>query len=419
MQTTYEFLFQYKDLAEAIVARLTKRAKRLGVVFSATVSPEFTRSVETPDWDHATNVLNQTTGVFERTPKIVVTLFGEVTFDVEQIALPGWRLLGVLTPMPTEDGGVVIYPTAVPGEELPSDVREWTLRCDKCGTSRRRTETFIVKNEATGEVKNVGRNCLADFLGVDPSRYLTHFDFISDIVGIESEFGSFSGRQSDFKTVREVFAFTAAAVRVKGWMSRGRADEVSGTATSSWVSLLFRGLDRYSSPDEIEFVHNTKVEEADYAAADAARDWWIANTETSDYAQNGALIARAGVVIPKAWGLAVSLLPVWQKKIADEAAQVELNKGITNEYVGTIKKRQEFEVIVLGVRDFDSDFGLRSLVTMKASTGHILKWWASGGAPDEFRSTQGGQVIKIKGTPKEHSEYNGRKETTLSRVAAV
>ncbi len=402
VRTTYEFLWQYRDLAEAIVKRLTKRAKRLGVEFSATISPEFTRRHETtPD----------------AVGNTVVYLYGEVTFDVARLKLPGWKLLGVITPMPTEDGGVVLYPTAVPGETLPADVREWTMKCDKCGTSRRRTETFIVQSDA-GEVKQVGRNCIADFLGVDPSSYLTNFDFQRDIGSIGDEFGSFSGRR-DFDTLDSVLAHTAAVVRVKGWMSKGRAFETNATPTSGWVQLLIAGPDRYSSDEERAFCRDTKVTDADRDAAADAREWWMQNTETSDYAQNGALLARAGVVIPKAYGLAVSLLPVWQKRIADDAAKAELNKGTVNEYVGVIGKRQEFEVVILTVKDFDSDWGMKSLVTMKATTGHVLKWWAAGGAPEEVRNTQGGEVIKIKGTPKQHSEYNGRRETTLSRVAVV
>src|SRR3972149_3916096 len=52
----------------------------------------------------------------------------------------------------------------VPGETLPESWRRADQKCDHCGLIRKRNETFVVRHE-DGTLKQIGRQCIADFLG--------------------------------------------------------------------------------------------------------------------------------------------------------------------------------------------------------------------------------------------------------------
>jgi hypothetical protein len=66
----------------------------------------------------------------------------------------------------TSDGNLI---AAVPGYEVPRHYRNAAPACDHCATLRRRSQTFLI--ESRDGVKQVGRSCLGDFLGMnDPHR---------------------------------------------------------------------------------------------------------------------------------------------------------------------------------------------------------------------------------------------------------
>ena len=52
---------------------------------------------------------------------------------------------------------------SVPGVELDG-WRPEVSECDHCGTTRRRSATYLVEHE-DGSRKQVGSSCMADFLG--------------------------------------------------------------------------------------------------------------------------------------------------------------------------------------------------------------------------------------------------------------
>ena len=71
----------------------------------------------------------------------------------------GWEFMATLEHLQ----GINVV-RAIPGIELPESFQTSKPFCDHCKKHRGRKETFIVKSEA-GELKQVGRACLKDYLG--------------------------------------------------------------------------------------------------------------------------------------------------------------------------------------------------------------------------------------------------------------
>lgn len=77
----------------------------------------------------------------------------------------GWSFVGTLNH--TVEGNVV---RAIPGLEVPVQFRNRRPVCDHCNCDRNRRDTYIVRHD-DGTHKQVGSNCLKDFLGhTDPSK---------------------------------------------------------------------------------------------------------------------------------------------------------------------------------------------------------------------------------------------------------
>jgi len=73
--------------------------------------------------------------------------------------LAGWSLVAKIEWL--EDERLI---SCVPGETCPEQYRTGAFNCDWCNTNRRRKETFVLRHE-NGEHKQVGRQCIRDFLG--------------------------------------------------------------------------------------------------------------------------------------------------------------------------------------------------------------------------------------------------------------
>jgi hypothetical protein len=163
--------------------------------------------------------------------------------------LNGWEFVAVLQPVADEDGkelGNILR--NVPGCEhsVPENYRAAESRCEHCNTWRRRNETFVLRSDA-GVWKQVGRNCLADFLGhASPERYAAMAEILfdaADLAGLaEDEDWEGGHRHINRFAAEEVLAVASTAVRTVGWTSRKVAREFQKSkATADLVSGWFYG----------------------------------------------------------------------------------------------------------------------------------------------------------------------------------
>lgn len=105
-------------------------------------------------------------------------------------------------------------------------------------------------------------------------------------------------------------------------------------------------------------------------------------------------------------------------KLAGEAAKPK-EVLPPSEWQGTVGVRQHFTVRLLKVVTLQSDFsGTLFLHLFRDEQGNDYKWTTStrlatvnGGTVEE------GSVYRVKATVKKHTEYKGRKQTVVNRVA--
>ena len=323
----------------------------------------------------------------------------------DTVKLNGWRLAAVLEPV---DENMLV--NLVPGEEsIPHEYRAFNLSCDHCGTKRRRNKVYLVAHD-DGSFKRVGSSCLHDFLGHDPAALLAAaeawraLDEDAGDPGRRPDFADWCRAEPAVETDR-LIATTAIVMRRFGWVSRKVArDHGDREATADFVWAIL--TDPTYGRRMIE-KHGLTPDEAALDLAKRARMWAeeLSETEPTEYLYDLGVACRSGVVIHATAGFVASVFVAYNRHVEARATD-----SATSEHVGEIGERLEMNLEVMTCKHFDSAYGVRTLVKFKSVEGSILVWWATG-----ERVVKNGERFAVRGTVKEHKEYRGVKETTITR----
>lgn len=400
IHTTIPVLTDRLDDALAALKKISKKAKRYGVPFSAFKAPARMDEVEYTDREGRTRKY--------RVSVTPITIAGEkpVVGDYEFVA----------SIEHTDSGNFV---DCVPGAEVPERYRTTASHCDHCHTSRQRKNTFVVRSQTDGSFMQVGRSCLRDFLGTDnPEHILSLFAILRDIEesrGGWCDLGRAGATWSD--EVVNILAVSLAAIRVWGWVSKGQA---MGDPTDQLVSTVSRYWDAVTpKPSKEQAEVQAKIREAskedDTDTASEILAWVRGSNETSDYMWNLRLACADDIAAsPKRVGLIVSAVAAWhrhQDRELKKAQDRELNAA--SEWQGEIGARLRSIKVRLEMRRGlgEGAYGWTELLKLRDEAGNLYTWF-TGSEP----KIDVGETLLITGTVKDHKEYQGIKETLLTRV---
>lgn len=358
---------------------------------------------------------------------IVVTKFRRV-YSVSLASngrpkINGYEFAAVISPVTDEQGAQIGNVLRhVPGfdkAELPATLRDAQNYCDHCKTSRRRLETFVIWSETTG-FRQIGRNCLANYLGLtDPDRLCSIAEMLinaADLLGMAEDegFGG-GGYRVERIALDDLLATGAAAIRLYGWLSGKAAREFDKQSTAALVrSWVFAGPTARK-----QFEHQIIPNEADKALAAATLDWMgtLSLMSENDYLYTLALLAKSVSVEPKNFGFAVSAIAAYSR---EKEFEIRRNKRIESdsksEFMGTVGKRAKFEnATVEFTTTFETEYGTTTMYKMRVGEnvvvyfGQNLYW-------------NQGDVVSFEAFVKNHErrvdKYNpeGMNQTMVNRV---
>ena len=343
-----------------------------------------------------------------------VMIYDQVTVHGQAPKYEGWTFCGTL--QHTENGNLL---RAVPGETIPEAYRNVRPICDHCKSRRQRKDTYVVRNDQ-GDYKQVGRQCIADFLGhIDPENLARYATWLADAVASaeESEFFDRGSYQPTTYPIDYYMGYVAASIRTKGWLSRKMVEEYP----DSYGNRLTTAWDAFT---EMTYVprragDRQRIEpiDEDHALAATTLTWAATlkdRVPTNDYQQNIAVIVANENVTSREAGLAASIIVAYKKDmelLEERQRQARIGEG--SEYVGTVGKRQDFEDLTLvKVFDFVNDFGVLHILKFVDKDDNLLIWKTS-----TWTKLEEGDQVSLRGTVKDHSEYQGQKQTILTRCA--
>lgn len=391
--------------------KLTKKAKQLNCDPPVLIKQKVEQIVD-PNFERQ---LDEGMLTREQAPKINIHTF---TIEGKGPKLADWKFLGTLDHN-TIPGSVIV--NAVPGETVPQQFFHNDAVCNHCGKIRRRTETFVVEHE-NGEQKQVGRQCIRDFLGHDPAallRYLTNLQRFVASLDDEEKWG-YGGGCHDHWTFNqfEVLKLTNAVIRSFGWISRSKArQDVYGTTEATADTVLFLiapSMDRDVEKERQKLLKQVQWDdEKDEADANGALQWLETQTDDSEYLHNLRTLADANAGVPATmFGYWCSLMATYQRE-QQKLIRAQRTTSVS-EWYGNVKDKIELVVKLEELQYLESRYGTTQLHKMIDTDGRAIVWFASSNS-----GMAQGHSYRIKGTVKKHDEFNNWKQTILTRVKAL
>lgn len=439
----------YAHNADEVVKRLeriAKKAAKYNVEFSFERGEEHPQRVNVYRYDEA----NHCEYIDEALCFNVAAVDFEVNCD-SLIKQDGWT---VLAHIEHGDNGNIV--TSIGGAEIDNAWYTSPARCDHCNTNRKRAITFMVKRD-DGTVRQVGRSCLREYTGIDPATALMWAEvrdlFPQDFFVRESEFNEM--RSMSVYDVELILAYAVDAIKANGYCKASDRDstrdqvckllreyaipseESKAKAKQIIAWLIEDGTKAIEVEKKVDELYDKAMFGADGFPADeeAAKEFYrvrdvadrnkFGNLERDCYA-----LVKSGwakqkhigrlVYMPVAYDKAMERKAREEARAAGKAAEAERSS-----YVGKVGERITFEIAsAVCVSSWDTDYGRTYLQKFTDKNGNVFIWKSSNFVIPDYEvgviySGKVEKLVSLKGTVKEHSEYDGLKQTVLTRCKGI
>lgn len=331
----------------------------------------------------------------------------------------GWRFIATIDHH--KEGNVIrAYDTEI---EIPSQYKTCGPTCEHCNKIRSRKDTYLIYNEENNEFKQVGKACLKEFTNGLSAENVAFFCSIYE--KMEEGF-SYSGiSYNRYVEVEHILQYAFECY--KHWGYQKSRNSFEGEVPFNYRSTLERVTDYYyiqrlmrerqkelyAEMNEVNFNPNSEYAvETTKAALE-----WIRNErgENSEYIRNLHVICSDQYTDYRSLGILVSLTTAYARHLDKVSAYEKKQKKAEAEkeaskHIGELKQRITVDVASFECKSSWSNmYGMTFLYKFTDTNGNVFVWYASN--PVEYEN----RVETIVGTVKEHSEFNGVKQTVLTR----
>ena len=368
----------------------------------------------------------------------------------------GWQFLGTVLHMGAENI-INVFCSEDEFAELGLDCyRKAKPLCDHCKTTRRRKDTYLVLS-TEGEVRQVGKSCLKDYMGRDAALGL---GLISSLYGMDDDgYDSYLSPKSrpSYWDPQTIIALSQAVIKRDGWASRGQnpgngtADKVldlllnDRTKNSSSLKASLKKFKAYGiaalkwaqaidAGNGSSYLQNIRVAVSGQYPMVSFRNVGIVASipvaygryledvrRSADKGSSENRAKRAGHIGSIGDKLGMTLTTANRK--AGIKSWLPKGKKVTSvsDTRKTALKASGAQVLglpaeVLAMREFEGFYGLTTLVKLQTLSGHMLTWFKSGSTDDELKP---GVQVLVSGTVKKHDTFKEVPQTILNRCTLI
>lgn len=294
--------------------------------------------------------------------------------------------------------------------------------CDYCKTNRRRSKTYLVVNQETGEWKQLGKECLKLFVtGIDIDAIATFESFIKEAEGSANPSDEFFyDRKFKFVKVADALAFACALYCDMGYVpTRDCVGDANDLCNKNIVQRKLSRLYGYDS----DFLNITNSARGEIDKINIDTDTPIVKIAVKivlesvkrlpddTYYNNLKVIVDNEYIPLNKLGLLVSIPKAIDRYEEEKKKQEEKEKlAAESNYIGNIGDKIEVNFVCgKQVACCETQFGLLHIYEFKDASGNVIVWKSSSGKEIP-------ESGKISGTVKAHDEYNGIKQTVILRA---
>lgn len=357
------------------------------------------------------NTCKDDNGVEYTAKYFIVDVEGEAKYN-------GWRFIATIDHH--EEGNVIrAYDTEI---EVPAQYKTCGPTCEHCNKIRSRKDTYLIYNDNNKEFKQVGKACLQEFTNGLSAENVAFFCSIYEKM---EEGYSYSGTSYNrYVDVEYILQYAFECYKHWGYQkSRNSLEEVP----FGYRSTLERVTDYYYIQRQMQKRREELYEEMNEVGFDQNSEYavettkaaleWIRNEkgDNNEYIRNLHVICSDQYTDYRSLGILVSLTVAYARHIDQVAAYEKKQKEVAAEkeasqYVGEVKQRITVDVDSFECKSsWEGAYGMTFLYKFTDNNGNIFVWYASSPVREE------GGVVTIVGTVKDHSEFNGVKQTVLTR----
>ena len=415
-----------EENVESLEKKFNSAARRIRKI-SQEFEPTMTKSDNTVILTRKVEIVSPDcrTGSFVKTipyeaREITLEIPDEVVFIED-----GWIFGGTVEPSGVNGKNFVNFPILknAGSNHVPSKYFSGNpCYCDYCKTDRKRAKTYLVTNRATGEWKQLGKECFKIFVnGINIDAIAIFESFIKEVECAENpgdEF--FYNRRFKFVNVADALALACAVYRERGYLAtRNAVGDPNDLCNKNIVQRKLTQKYGYDSDflnifdsvrneiDKIIIKTDAAIAKEDAEAAVEA----VKEFPDEAYYNNLKVIVENEYIPLNKLGLLVSI-PKAIDRYEDEKKKQEEKERLAAEsnYLGSIGEKISVNFVSgREVACCDTQFGLLHIYEFKDANGNTVVWKSSS-------SKDIPESGVIAGTVKAHEEYNGIKQTVILRA---
>lgn len=292
-----------------------------------------------------------------------------------------------------------IIKSASPDVEIPIYFST-RCECDHCKTNHKRKYTVILRDTKTGEFIQVGKSCLKDFTGVNIASYAAWLSFWDSLDELQE--ASHRERLQKFELNYEVDDILGQAIEQSkhgGYISAKVAEDNETDSTSIRVKMAIDGeADKYGNV----YYPLYEITDETREVIKAVKEFINEHEDDSVYMHNLKTLLHLKFIKWSNIGLVVSAYGTYLREVAEKEAK---ERKAPSEYIGTVGDKIEFTATPQCIYSTYTDWGNMYIYKFEVGSDVII-WKTSRPLSDDS--------ITIKAKVKEHSLYNGQKQTVIT-----
>lgn len=319
-------------------------------------------------------------------------VFGiEITIISDIIRKDGYTIVAAID---HDDNGNIVK-KIVDDYDVPVSWYKMVPYCQHCNTRHVKKHTYMIQDPA-GNVIQVGRSCLKDYCGIDPTLIVAYQN-ITDLIVNDYDIDGYDFSGSDAYAY-DVCDAIATANDIIGKYGYVKSDENNSTKS--------RLLDKANRMDPTEESKKLAAAMKEYFSG---KDY----ADLTDYQRNVKSLLAAGYTRLNAFGY-LAYAPVEYKKMIekDQRKQMQKDAAANSDYMGKVGDRISADLKdVKLITSWETVYGMTYLYKFLTDDGNVIVWFASRDINTDAK--------KITGTVKEHKDYDGEKQTVLTRCKVM
>lgn len=303
--------------------------------------------------------------------------------------------------------------------EIPERYYNCDPVCEHCNSNRYRKNTYIVQNINTGEFKQVGKSCLADFTHGLNAEYITQcISFYDELIQGESIDLDYDFiKENRYANIDTALCYIAETINKFGYVK----SDLPGQRSTRQRALEYYlcNNNRNALIYEIRKVCEIEMENISFNAETDeiksyiknVKEWILNQDENNNYFHNLKIVCNAEYIKYDNFGILASVFPCYNRAMEKQKELEVIRKNDSGSvYVGNIGDRITIEIDFYKiVTSYETQWGVTGIYKIYGKDGNIYIWKTSKGIGDSRAK------VTITGTIKEHKEWNGIKQTEITR----